>query len=88
MLQFKIEGLINAMIIKFAEYRYYEQLADSIVCRSQVGESYEQYCTMLDLLKRYQDYAWDKLMERNKIWRELNEIGVSDEFILEALGIA
>ena len=86
MLQFKIEGLVNALVIKFAEYRHYSQLAHDIASRSQVGESYEQYCAMTDLMKRYNEYAWDKMRERNKIWRQLNELGVSDEFIHETLG--
>lgn len=86
MLQFKIEGLVNTMVIKFAEYRHYTRLANDIASRSQVGESYEQYCAMQGLMKRYLEYAWDKFMERNEIWNQLNELGVSDEFIYKTLG--
>ena len=88
MLQFRIEGLVNSMVIKFAEYQHYCLLAHSIASRSQVGESYEQYCIMRDLMVRYNEYAWEKMRERNEIWRQLNELGVSDEFIHETLGIA
>ena len=97
MIKFEIEGLLNAYAGAVAETYHYEEMINHITFRSRRDENgkfetLEKECEMVSLLKDYLAYARVCGRKAVRIQSQLNEIGVSNDYIYDyiykTLGIA